>query len=66
MPGNSDTDVDDGPRYLYGNQATYKKQTDNTPSSLAIPLIKCSMVAFGANVNIGDQLHPSGKMDLET
>ena len=25
-----------------------------------------SMVAFGANVNIGDQLHPSGKMDLET
>ena len=24
------------------------------------------MVAFGASVNIGDQLHPSGKMDLET
>ena len=25
-----------------------------------------SMVAFGANVNIGDQLHPSGLMDMDT
>ncbi|WP_086981347.1 alpha-amylase family protein [Vibrio aphrogenes] len=25
-----------------------------------------SMVAFGAKVNFGDQLHPSGKMDLST
>jgi hypothetical protein len=25
-----------------------------------------SMVAFGAHVNIGDQLHPSGKMDMTT
>ncbi|WP_168796420.1 alpha-L-fucosidase [Flagellimonas onchidii] len=25
-----------------------------------------SMVAFGANVNFGDQLHPSGKMDMGT
>ena len=25
-----------------------------------------SMVAFGAHVNIGDQLHPSGKMDMST
>jgi len=25
-----------------------------------------SMAAFGANVNIGDQLHPSGKMDMAT
>ena len=25
-----------------------------------------SMIAFGANINIGDQLHPSGEMDLST
>lgn len=25
-----------------------------------------SMIAFGANANIGDQLHPSGLMDMET
>ncbi len=25
-----------------------------------------SMIAFGANVNLGDQLHPSGAIDLET
>ena len=25
-----------------------------------------SMVAFGANINIGDQLHPSGEMDMST
>ena len=25
-----------------------------------------SMIAFGANVNFGDQLHPSGAIDLET
>lgn len=25
-----------------------------------------SMIAFGANVNIGDQLHPSGEMDMST
>lgn len=25
-----------------------------------------SMVSFGANVNIGDQLHPSGRMDMTT
>ncbi len=25
-----------------------------------------SMVAFGANANFGDQLHPSGRMDMET
>ncbi|REE01544.1 alpha-amylase family protein [Marinoscillum furvescens] len=25
-----------------------------------------SMVAYGANINIGDQLHPSGEMDMST
>ena len=25
-----------------------------------------SMVAFGANVNFGDQLHPSGTMEMST
>ena len=39
MPGNSDTDVDDGPRYFYGNQATYQKQTAEMAARLGYEVV---------------------------
>ena len=40
---NSNTDVDDGPRYFYGNQKTYRKQTADMAKRLGFEVVNYIM-----------------------
>ena len=56
--GGSDGDVDDGPRYFYGNQNTYRKQTAEMAKRLGFEVI--NYIVKDNPIEIHDTNYPDG------
>ena len=58
LTGIADTSADDGPRYMYGNQATYRKKTAEMASRLGFEVV--NYIVKDNPIEIHDTNYPDG------